>query len=161
MTVAFQRSRSFALFCTAAALGTPACRAQVEDPIAVSACNPTKILKASCGGSRACHDGSLVKKQSDLGSGLDLVTGDVAQRLLSCSGTSCSANRPSYIDVKNPDNSYFLQKLEVEVPVCGNPMPGASRDFTVDQLDCLKQWIESLAQNPPATGDAGVDCPTP
>jgi hypothetical protein len=152
------RLRLALTFCAAALVGSAwGCRATVENPIEVSQCSPTDITavtRKSCG-TRACHDGTTVADESDLDSELDLVTDTVdnplTKRVLSHCATGDRCTTFALIDTGSPDDSYFLKKLENDPTICGDPMPNSTtQDFTVDDLACLKAWIESMQGATPA-----------
>jgi hypothetical protein len=95
------------------------------------------ILAESCGFA-GCHDDS-----AQASAGLDLVSPDVASRLLAVNSSAPMCTDRTLVVGGDPDNSYLLNKVENTNGICGNPMPlGIMLD--VEEVDVLRQWIVDL-----------------
>ena len=89
-----------------------------------------RIFVPSCGGT-GCH-GSVAAQQ-----GLDLVSPDVASRIVGVTGTVCAT---TLADPANPTASLMYQKLAAK-PACGAQMPLARPPLSGADAACVLAWI--------------------
>jgi hypothetical protein len=90
----------------------------------------TRIFVPSCGGT-GCHDAT--GPQQDL----DLVSPDVAARVVGVPGLGCTS---ILADPANPEASLLYQKLS-PTPPCGSPMPLARPELSEEDAACVLAWI--------------------
>jgi hypothetical protein len=103
------------------------------------------IMKAKCG-SAGCHE-----PNSSDGADLDLLTGDVAARLLGVAstgteGSACGADAIYLVPNSNPARGLFVDKLTY--PSCGRLMPPIG-SFPAASVQCLLDWATSLTAAAP------------
>ena len=91
---------------------------------------PTRLFVPRCGGS-GCH-GATAPQQ-----GLDLVSPDVAARVVGVPAISCTATLATPAD---PASSFLYTKLAVKPP-CGAQMPLAQAPLSSDDVACILDWI--------------------
>ncbi|HEY6562615.1 MAG TPA: hypothetical protein VI072_35350 [Polyangiaceae bacterium] len=123
--------------------------------------NPERFLDGSAGGSDNCGSipqllqqtcsGSACHSSADSGTGLDLVSTAVAERLVGVPGSAACGDR-LLIDPNDPANSLLLLKLD-EPPPCGSRMPLGS-ELTAEQKACVRTWIDQVI-GAVGTGGAG------
>ena len=105
-----------------------------------------EIFPTSCGGA-SCHQGSQPS------AGLDLVSPNVAARLVDVPGSSCGG-RP-LIDSANPVDSALLDRLLPE-PECGLRMPRALPPLSAEDTACVAQWVQAVATSSTSTAALGA-----
>jgi hypothetical protein len=103
---------------------------------------PSEIFVPSCG-SALCHGGD------EPAADLDLVAGDVLNRLIDVPSAQCADW--VLIDRLNPDESLLLHKLEERFPDCGDKMPLAG-SLSREQIACVRDWVFSAV----GLGDGGL-----
>jgi hypothetical protein len=100
---------------------------------------PRTIIANNCIGG-ICHH-TPNKFQGPAGM-LDLMTPCVADRLIdkpsTCQGIV-------FIDVARPEQSFLLNKLEAEEPICGEPMPFTGH-LPLDQQRCMHAWVNAVVR---------------
>jgi len=96
-----------------------------------------RIFVPSCGGT-GCH--SATASQQDL----DLVSPDVASRVVGVSGKACLQ---TLADPQDPEGSLLYQKL-LPQPPCGAPMPLARPPLGSADIACVKSWIAAQTPKP-------------
>lgn len=108
-----------------------------------AACDaPTMVFnvpdtQGGCQGS-ACHMGLFPP---------ELHTPGVAARLKDVpSGLGCT--NQVYIDSANPANSFILNKVQQAMPACAARMPFNLPELSADKLQCLVEWVNSVAATP-------------
>ncbi len=112
------------------------------------------LLRRSCGLSN-CH----AAYESTYG--LDLQSGNVAERLVGIEASSCSGH--ALIDPQNPSQSFLLERLSEE-PDCDGMMVGRmpqGGSLTPEQIACVAAWVEEVAaeypdRTAPVARDAGA-----
>jgi hypothetical protein len=125
--------------------GSPACR--VPDDIKLidedadggvpAACHdvPRTIITENCIG--YCHH-----NRGAPSGGLNLQSPCVADRLIDvisqCEGLL-------FVDSKDPERSFLLDKLEHEKPRCGKSMPDGYH-LPPDQVACMNAWVHAIAR---------------
>jgi hypothetical protein len=99
---------------------------------ATDACGdvPTRLFVPSCGGT-GCHNATAPQQ------GLDLVSPDVASRVVGAMGKQCLQ---LLADPQNPEQSLLYLKLFPKPP-CGAPMPLARPALSSADIACIKSWI--------------------
>jgi hypothetical protein len=101
---------------------------------------PKTIIASNCiGGS--CHH--TPNRFSPAAAMLDLMAPCVADRLAGVPSSTCKGI--PRIDVQNVENSFLLNKLEAEIPICGVPMPLDSH-LTSEQHRCMRAWINAVVR---------------
>lgn len=105
------------------------------------------LLLPRCG-TLGCHIGSA----GIAAGGLDLVSSGVGDRLLSHISMDC--NQLPLIDRGDIGASYFLTKVTV-APPCGDPMPLGELPLTLDEVSCLRRYIEGLVAGSGAGSGTG------
>jgi hypothetical protein len=116
----------------------------------------TTIFNGRCGTS-VCHSGSAP------GGDLDLLSPGVASRLINVTadhaqvdmdgGTTCVSDK--YVDTQNPAASWLLLKLNGGQGTCGLAMPETPPSLTTTQLQCVSDWINSVAADAGTTESGG------
>lgn len=107
--------------------------------------NIPQLLRETCGGDTTCHGVNNPQL------GLDLVSPDVASRLV---GVTSTCMQRVLIEPGAPESSYVLTKV-LEQPPCGLRMPLDGNLEPRDQA-CLQQWVQEVASQPPQPSvDAG------
>lgn len=96
---------------------------------------PARIFVPTCGGT-GCHS---VKAPQQ---GLDLVSPDVASRIVGETAKTCLS---ILADPANPEGSLMYQKL-LPKPACGVQMPLARPPLSAADVACVRAWI--AAQTP-------------
>lgn len=97
----------------------------------------TSIVSSKCS---TCHAASVA---ATIGSGLDLTSPNIGQRLLN-KASSCSAN-PPIINTSDKNNSTLLKKVQNQATGCsGGVMPPGSQGLQGTELDCVKNWVMSF-----------------
>jgi hypothetical protein len=115
---------------------------EAEDGGVPSDCQniPRTIITNNCiGGS--CHH-TPNKFQASAGQ-LDLMTPCVADRLANAPSTTCKGL--PLIDTAHVEQSFLLNKLETEQPICGQPMPLESHLSTA-QRQCMHAWVDAVVR---------------
>ena len=138
----------------AAALALAGCAGDLKDPerfgpvpLCRESIDVEALLRARCG-SAVCHgDGASPAAE------LDLVTPEVASRLVGVSSTQCEGQLR--IDPDSPDQSFLLAKLVDPPSGCGSRMPLVGY-LTEAEVACVWEWIQEVASTTPVV-DAGVD----
>jgi hypothetical protein len=99
---------------------------------ATDACGdvPARLFVPSCGGT-GCHNATAPQQ------GLDLVSPDVASRVVGVTGKQCLQ---LLADPQNPEQSLMYLKLFPKPP-CGAPMPLARPALSSADIACIKAWI--------------------
>lgn len=94
-----------------------------------------ELIVPQCGSS-LCHD------DTNPSVGLDLVSDDVASRLVDVQSTSMACGGSFvFIDSTTPSNSLLLQIVDA-VPPCSQPMPfGSPIGLDEEDTACLEVWI--------------------
>jgi hypothetical protein len=100
---------------------------------------PRTIIANNCIGG-ICHH-SPNKFQAPAGK-LDLMTPCVADRLIN---TPSTCQGIVFIDVAKPEQSFLLNKLEAEKPICGEPMPFTGH-LPLDQQRCMHAWVNAVVR---------------
>jgi hypothetical protein len=100
---------------------------------------PSAVFGASCEG-KACHN------SVDHEYGLDLQSSGLVSRLLNQRSLELPAIR--MIDPVAPDNSYILLKVKLAQPPAGVQMPQMGSKLSSSQVQCLQQWVETVATGP-------------
>lgn len=116
---------------------------------------PTLLLAARCGSSE-CHDAF------EPAAGMDLVSGDVAERLAGIDAVTCAGRRR--IDPHDPGGSFVLERVSEE-PECNGEaieqMPLGGPPLSARERACLAAWVEEVAASyvdrVDPLPDAGVD----
>lgn len=150
-------------------LENPSCFPPPDTPLCrIPEFNVEEYLTDSCGAS-GCHSDSMSTAANN---NLDLVSGDLFQRLSVQPASWEACSDLNIVDVDEWQNSFMLLKLRnAQGAACGQSMP----DFGLSvipqpELDCISRWVvlggvldldESTGcYQPPAqnqTGDAGPD----
>jgi len=99
----------------------------------------SEVFPQRCGGT-ICHEGA------NAAAGLDLVSPGVVSRLVDQMGRDCPG---ILVDPVDPTSSLLYEKL-LPLPECGSPMPIGKPAFTLDELECVRNWI--AAQTPTGGG---------
>jgi hypothetical protein len=89
-----------------------------------------RVFAPSCGDT-GCH-GAVAPQQ-----GLDLVSADLASRVVGVSGKACVA---VLADPANPEGSLLYSKL-LPAPGCGAQMPLARPPISAEDAACVLAWI--------------------
>jgi hypothetical protein len=101
---------------------------------------PKTIIASNCiGGS--CHH--TPNRFSPAAAMLDLMAPCVADRLVGVPSSTCKGI--PRIDAQNVENSFLVNKLEAEIPICGVPMPLDSH-LTPEQHRCMRAWINAVVR---------------
>jgi hypothetical protein len=90
----------------------------------------TRIFVPTCGGT-GCHSAAASQQ------GLDLVSPDVASRVVGVSAKVCGS---VIADPQNPQASLMYQKL-LPLPKCGAQMPLARPPLSSSDVACVLEWI--------------------
>jgi len=106
---------------------------------------PGELFPKSCGG-KICHEGSMAAAK------LDLVSPGVVTRLVDQKGQACPG---LLVDPNLPESSLLYQKL-LPLPACGSPMPLGKPALTIDELQCVRDWISTQTPTGPVVEDAGA-----
>lgn len=96
-----------------------------------------RIFVPTCGGT-GCHSANASQQ------GLDLVSPDVASRVVGVSAKVCTS---TLADPQNPEASLMYQKL-LPLPKCGAQMPLARPPLSSADTACVLAWI-AAQQAPP------------
>ncbi len=107
-----------------------------------------KIFDA-CGG-RVCHG------STDPAGGLDLVSEGRDARLFGVLGSSACGEKV-LVEPEYPEASLLYEKLTLDEPSCGRPMPpsGKLSDF---ELECIRKYIEDASGSPSCETCGGILC---
>lgn len=137
--------------CSASMLG--ACPGNLSDPAAfqdggVQVRDAKTIFAESCG-TMGCHDAS-----SQAQAGLDLVSPDVASRVVDVNATGIGCGDEILVVAGDPDSSYLLQKVLNTVGICGLPMPVVGA-LTPTEVETIRQWIIDLGGPDAGIADGG------
>jgi hypothetical protein len=97
----------------------------------------TRIFVPTCGGT-GCHSASASQQ------GLDLVSPDVASRVVGVSAKVCSS---TLANPQNPEASLMYQKL-LPLPKCGAQMPLARPPLSSADAACVLAWIAAQPAAP-------------
>src|SRR5512134_916600 len=98
---------------------------------------------------------------------LDLASSGVVERLAGVPSNGCG--QKVLLVPGDPDASYLLEKLAVDLPTCGIRMPQGLPPLSEAEMACLRTWIAQLPPAPVPDGsvpDAGIGmdatspCPT-
>jgi hypothetical protein len=117
---------------------------------------PGELFPKSCGG-MICHEGDKAA------GGLDLVAPNVEARLIDKKARDCPG---ILLDPIVPEASLIYTKL-LPLPACGSPMPLGRPAFTLEERDCVRDWIAEQTPTGPEddggnmedAGDAGDAAP--
>ena len=101
---------------------------------------PVDLFPQRCGTS-GCHNASMPAQ------GLDLVSADVASRLVGVMSTECAG---VLADPNDARASMLVRKLGGDPP-CGARMPLVGDKLGDEEIDCVVAWIATL----PARGSGG------
>lgn len=94
------------------------------------------LFQSSCGGS-GCHGAA------DPVQGLDLVSPNVAERLVSVNSTAIGCQDRQFIVPGDPEASYILAKVRGDFGICGARMP-LSRTLDPRDIDCIRLWVAEV-----------------
>ncbi len=94
------------------------------------------LFQGSCGGS-GCHGAT------DPVQGLDLVSPNVAERLISVNSTAIGCQERQFIVPGDPEASYILAKVRGDFDICGAKMP-LSRTLDPRDIDCIRLWVAEV-----------------
>jgi len=130
------------------ALGVTSCSG--GEPTDPTTCDVPALLAQSCGG-RVCHG------SEEPAAGLDLVSPDVAERIVGVRG-SLDCEEQILIEPRFPDNSLLIEKVSEESPSCGRPMPPSGPPLTDFQLECLRQFALDAEGGPSCETCGGIQC---
>ncbi|MBK7583866.1 MAG: hypothetical protein IPI67_27190 [Myxococcales bacterium] len=120
--------------------------------------DPDRFLTASMDGGPTCPPGfdverdlfpkacgsSLCHDEVDGGGGLDLVSKNVAARVVDVPSTATDCAGRLMVDSADPTNSYFLEKVTKKVPECGDRMPPGPKPLSATEVECIKLWLYTL-----------------
>jgi hypothetical protein len=134
------RTRSILLaLCSCVALG--GCPGTLDDPDSFRPCTPetvpTSLFPKACGNS-LCHDSSNPEAE------LDLISPDVAARLVNQTSVDTACATRLLIDPNNVENSFLIEKITKSKPECGDPMPAAG-SLSDQEIQCVRDWVASVA----------------
>jgi hypothetical protein len=101
---------------------------------------PQTIIANNCIGG-ICHH-TPNKFQGPAGR-LDLMSPCVADRLVNVPSTTC--NGIPLIDLERVENSFLLNKLEAETPICGEPMPFTGH-LPIEKQRCMHAWVNAIVR---------------
>jgi hypothetical protein len=95
---------------------------------------PRKVIANNCIGG-FCHDSN-----GPPAGGLDLMAPCVAERLVNVK-SDCEGML--LLDVEHPEQSFLIDKLNSQRPVCGKTMPDGGH-LPPDELACMNAWINAV-----------------
>jgi hypothetical protein len=96
-----------------------------------------RILQPKCG---ACHSASTKA------GALDLVTPDVAARLIDVPAAATSCRNEMLVTMTPQVGGFFFDKLERAVDNCGERMPAAGLPWLpAIEVQCLKDWLSAAS----------------
>jgi len=100
---------------------------------------PSAVFAASCE-AKACHN------STDKEYALDLQSPGVVSRLLNV----FALEAPSFklVDPIAPDQSFILLKVKLAMPPAGVQMPQTGAKLSAAEIQCLQQWVETVATGP-------------
>lgn len=84
---------------------------------------------------------------------LDLVSGDLASRLIGVTSATCDK---TLVVPGSPLQSFLFEKITSAEPTCGDHMP-LDVELTNAQKGCIEDWIAGEASPPDAGTDAEID----
>jgi hypothetical protein len=99
---------------------------------------PRTIIAENCIGSICHHNG---KFQNPAG-GLDLMSPCIADRMV---GVTSRCQGLPLIDPEHPELSFLLNKLEREMPTCGESMPWTGQ-LEPQQVRCMNAWVHAIVR---------------
>lgn len=114
------------------------CAGELEDPERFASCPPgfvEQLFAEKCAG--ACHDATEPE------SGLDLVSPDVAARLIDAPSQSgfCDGRVMIASDAADPNEHLLIDKLQ-ERPSCGSRMPFGVAGLSTSEIECVRRWVD-------------------
>jgi hypothetical protein len=134
------------------------CPGAIEDPAPFlmfegSTCPDTydveRDLFAGTCGQLACHSGGPALAAS----GLDLASPGIGPRIMAHRSEDCGGR--ALVDPGDLDGSYLLQKIDHEMPACGDRMPSGLEPLSGLERACLRDYLAALA----GSIDGGVPIP--
>jgi hypothetical protein len=105
---------------------------------------PTEILAMKCAGS-SCHSGNTPAQ------GLDLVSADVASRVVGKTATECKG---PLADPADPEGSVIYVKI-APAATCGSRMP-LGAPLSDSEIACVKSWIAGLTPSAATSTGTGT-----
>jgi len=141
------------------ALALAGCVGELEDPdrfgplpVCREDIDVEQLFRTRCG-SAVCHGGGSAPAAD-----LDLVSPDVAERLVGKPSTECEGQLRISPDI--PEQSFLLAKLVDPPAGCGSRMPLVGF-LTEAEIACVWVWIQEVATTTPVVdagaADAGTD----
>lgn len=101
---------------------------------------PRTIVANNCIGG-ICHH--TPNKFQGVAAMLDLMSPCIADRLVNVPSKTC--NGIPLIDLQNVENSFLLNKLEAEEPICGMSMPLGDH-LPIAQQRCIRAWVNAVVR---------------
>ena len=126
-----------------AVLGAAGCAGELENPARFTNCPPgavEQIFQARC----QSADGKGCHGSSEPDADLDLVSPGVGDRVRGLTSTSMCEGR-SLVD--GPGESHLLVE-KIDDSTCGSPMPLGEPALSPNEIECVRRWVDELAEAP-------------
>jgi hypothetical protein len=101
---------------------------------------PRTIVANNCIGG-TCHHAP--NRFQGVAAMLDLMSPCIADRLVNVPSKTCKGI--PLIDANRVENSFLLNKLEAEEPICGQPMPLGDH-LPIAQQRCMHAWVNAVVR---------------
>jgi hypothetical protein len=130
---------SFAL----AAFVAAGCAGELDNPARFTNCPPgavEQIFQARC----QSADGKGCHGNNEPDADLDLVSSGVGDRVRGLTSMSMCEGRAL---VEAPGGAHLMVE-KLEDATCGSPMPLGEPALSPNELECVKRWVDELAEAP-------------
>jgi hypothetical protein len=102
---------------------------------------PRTIVANNCIGGICHHTPNMFQGAAGK---LDLMSPCLADRLVNIPSSTC--NGIPLIDLEHVEQSFLLNKLEAETPICGEPMPFTGH-LPLEQQRCMHAWVNAIVRS--------------
>lgn len=119
------------------------CAGELDNPARFTNCPPgsvEQLFQARCGSAdgTGCHGSNAPDAD------LDLVSPGVGARVRGLTSTSLCEGR-ALVDA--PGGSHLLVE-KLDEPDCGSPMPLGEPTLSPNEIECVRRWVDGLAEAP-------------
>jgi hypothetical protein len=120
------------------------CAGELDNPARFTNCPPgavEQIFQARCNSAdgKGCHGSS--EPDADL----DLVSPGVGARVHGLTSKTLCEGRAL---VEDPGGSHLLVE-KIDDPTCGSPMPLGQPPLSPNEIECVRRWVDELAEASP------------
>jgi hypothetical protein len=118
------------------------CAGELDNPARFADCPPGQVeqmfmQKCTSADGMGCHGANMPDAD------LDLVSPGVGQRVKSLTSTSMCEGR-ALVEADPDAKQLMVEKIEDD-PTCGSRMPFGEQALSVNEIECVRRWVDDLA----------------